>query len=156
MPRRLNLFTNELDKEQPKQNEQINLAIQEIQNWGKTIRNTVSLVLGDDTAQSTTSTNFVIIPNWANSIKTTNPTIRVDVTICINVAGNIAYLALVLDGAIQRQIKLSSAGENIISFSEVITTNVGLHEISIQWKTATGTINKIQDGGSKVIVTNMV
>ena len=152
----LNLFANELNQDQTTQNEQINLALQGIADWGNRLKSQITSVFSDDGAASTSSTGFTTIPNWENTVKTTNPIIRVDVTLCVNPAGNVSYLALVVDDTVKRQIKMSSVGETIVTFSETFSTYVGSHKIQIQWKTNTGTISKIQDGGSRVIVTNLV
>lgn len=152
----LTIFENELNKEPQKQFEQINLALQNISEWGKRIRNATLKALAVDTADSTASTSYTVIAGLSSNFRNNNPLVRVEINLCINTNGNTAKIALFIDG-VESQKSLSTVNANHMHyFFHQKEINTGNHTIEIKWKTNTGTINKIADGGSSVIVTNLI
>jgi len=152
----LNIFPNELDKDQTKQNVQINLALSTINTWANKVSNSSVTNISNDTAQSTTSTTPVNIPNYTLQFKNINPVLLVTVNLSLNANGNQALVQLMLDGAVIGKARASLAGTNIVSFVTIVSTSVGSHNLSLQWSTASGTINKVADGGSSLTVVNLI
>ncbi len=65
MPK-LTIFPNSSSNTPEEQLKDVNLALQGIDEWGKRITNEVALRNVDDTAQSTTTSNYAAIPEYTN------------------------------------------------------------------------------------------
>ncbi len=157
MAQKLTIFQNETNKDAATQFQQINLALQNIANWANRLQTTVLLTISDDSADSTTSTKYQNVNNYTSSFKAASPLIRVDSSFSLSVAGGgTGTIAMILDGAVQREIKVTGTDTKLVTFADIITTFPGSHNISYQWKTSAGTFNKIVSGGTKIVITNLV
>lgn len=154
---KLTVFQNETNKSADTQFQQINLALQNIANWANRLKSSVLLTISDNSAQTTSSTAYVNIPGYSSSFKAVSPLIRIDTSLYLDAAGGgTGTIALVLDGAIKREVKITGTTARLVTFTDVITTYPGSHNLSYQWKSTSGAINKGLDGGSQILIMNIV
>lgn len=157
MAQKLTIFQNETNKDAATQFQQINLALQNIANWANRLQSSVLLTIANDSLDSTTSTKYQDITGYNSSFKAVSPLIRIDSSFSITVAGGgTGMISMLLDGAVQREVKVTGTDTKLVTFSDIITTYPGSHNIAYQWKTSAGTITKVLDGGTKIFITNLV
>jgi len=90
---------------------------------------------------STTSTSYVTVISNTFSSYSELTTFRCSIGVGSSNAGAIASFRLVIDGATKQEVQSPATnGGNSINFNWVGTLDPGLHSLSIDWKTNTGTI----------------
>lgn len=152
---KLTIFENELNAIPEKQLQQVNLALQAISAWGKRLSSSTLTYIKNDDANSTTSTTYDTMNGYSSTFTNVNPTVRIDVTINIaSVGGGGESLAISIDDTIVRQVQGITAGLNTFFYQDSLRT--GTHKIDILWKLNSGTLTKRTDGGSQMLITNLI
>lgn len=139
---KLAILPNELTKDQPTQNSQIFMALNDTQNWSN---KTLTLIAVDFTEplgtinESTSSTTYGNLNNFSKIADVSNPLCLISFNLCLKGVGQIA---LVVNGIIVREVFFQGIGFTTIVHSNTYQLNNGRNTVTLQWKANTGTVEK--------------
>lgn len=139
---KLDLLINETQKDQETQNKQIFLCLQNLLNWSNNILTQLAVNYKETTNAgntSTTSTNYILIPNYSQSTTVKNPLCLVNLNLSLQGAG---FIGIFINGLLSSEVPFNNLGTNPVIHSFYYNLTVGTNSIEIKWKASTGTITK--------------
>ncbi len=155
MAKKLTIFQNSLDAEPEEQFKQINLALDSLNTWSKGINNSIALKVVSDELVTTSATQLSIIPNYDTIVNISSVLARIDLSLNLTCPAE-ATIVILFDGQSIRQVSDAVNAKHLVYITDTISTFPGKHTLQVQWKTASGTLTKNANGGSALIVTNLI
>jgi hypothetical protein len=152
MSSRLNIFQNNSDDDVDTQLQQISQALSNTQTWSKKIRNTLSLKVSDNSAQTTTSTTYVTIPNLNQVFNTVTDLVNMDINIGLS-SGATTSIQVLIDGVQTQEFTDAVSGQHLVLFTDTMKMAPGRHTLELRWKTSSGTATK---GYCNMIINNLI
>lgn len=155
MASRLTIFPNNPSGEPEDQFKNINLALQSLDDWSKRISTEVVLNFVDDSAQSTNSRTYTALQGFTQVFNVAGTLIRYDLSLNI-ASGGTTGIAVFLDGEAIKQVSDSVSGGHLVYLTDTLNVSSGQHTIQVQWKSTSNTVQKIENGGSSLVVTSLI
>jgi hypothetical protein len=139
---KLDLLINELNKDQETQNKQIFVCMQNLLSFSTAILSQIVVNYRDEVNSgdtSTTSSDYVTIPNYAQSFTVRNPLSQFLLTLQLKGQG---YIGVFVNGLLEAEIPFNHTGFNQLLHQYFYTLRVGNNTVEIKWRASTGTVIK--------------
>lgn len=140
---KLVLSTNDITKDEETQLRQINMCLQDTQNWSTTLSSKLAVNYKQPlqtTTISTASVNYVALPGFNFNFTLQNTLCLVLINLTLSGSGAIG---LFINNQLVQEFYTQGASAQQIAFNSFYNMKAGNNTIQLQWRGINGTINQL-------------